>query len=341
MLINLINNMRENTKTALVREILLQNPTITANRALAKIVYNKYPLLFKDIEDARAIVRHVIGQNGNQERKEAKVVTTFVERLQNERSKYELDFRTQSDKTPYIFSSQYNKGLIVSDLHYPYTNIDALDLSLEYGYNSGIDCIIINGDGLDFGTIAKFVAKPNEMRVTEQIEGMRNLLKWLTDVTGLKVVYHAGNHDFRLESYLLRQAPELYYQNKLENLLGLKDMGVDYVEEYKHMKFGNLNIAHGHHIVKGIFAPVNPARGVFTKTNTSTLISHVHRTYEHIEVDMNGKEIGCWSIGAMCDIKPDYNPQVSKHQLGFAIVEKEDSGDFEVSNKKIINNKVR
>jgi hypothetical protein len=123
--------------------------------------------------------------------------------------------------------------------------------------------------------------------------------------------------------------------------LGLKDMGVDYVEEYRYMKFGNLNVAHGHHIVKGIFAPVNPARGVFTKTNTSTLISHVHRTSEHIEVDMNGKQIGCWSIGAMCDIKPDYNPQVSKHQLGFAIVEKEDSGDFEVSNKKIINNKVR
>jgi hypothetical protein len=71
------------------------------------------------------------------------------------------------------------------------------------------------------------------------------------------------------------------------------------------------------------------------------MINHVHRTSEHVEVDMNGKQIGCWSLGAMCDVTPDYNPQVSKHNLGFAIVEKDDSGEFEVQNKKIINGKVR
>jgi hypothetical protein len=154
-------------------------------------------------------------------------------------------------------------------------------------------------------------------------------------------VAFSGNCN-RIEQYMLRQAPELYYQNKLEKLLMLEDMKIDYVEEYRYMKFGNLNIAHGHHIVKGIFAPVNPARGVFTKTNTSTMIHHVHRSSEHPEIDINGNSIDCYSVGAMTTVKPDYNPQVSKHNQGFAVVEKDPStNDFEVDNKKIKNHKIR
>jgi hypothetical protein len=146
----------------------------------------------------------------------------------------------------------------------------------------------------------------------------------------------------RIEDYMLRQAPELYSANKLEKLLMLEDMKIDYVQDYRYMKFGNLSIAHGHHIVKGIFAPVNPARGVFSKTNTSTLISHVHKTSYHPEPMMSGGVIECFSIGAMTTVNPDYNPQVSKHNQGFAIVTKDPkTGDFEVHNKKIINHKIR
>lgn len=107
------------------------------------------------------------------------------------------------------------------------------------------------------------------------------------------------------------------------------------------MNVGKLAVTHGNHVVKGIFAPVNAARGVFTKTNTSTLIGHVHRTSEHIETDMRGNVIGCYSQGCLTTLKPEYNPQVSKHNLGFARIEiVSDKGEFQLHNKKIINNKV-
>jgi predicted phosphodiesterase len=241
-----------------------------------------------------------------------------------------------------VFGSNHNKALVIGDLHYPYTDIESLTLALEYGFNEKVDCIIINGDSLDFSTISRFISKPNEMRVMEQIEGVKNLLAWMQKVMDVKIVFHAGNHDKRIEDYVLRQAPELYSANKLEKLLMLEDMKIDYVQDYRYMKFGSLNIAHGHHIVKGIFAPVNPARGVFSKTNTSTLISHVHKTSYHPEPMMSGGVIECFSIGAMTTITPDYNPQVSKHNQGFAIVTKDPkTGDFEVHNKKISNHKIR
>jgi predicted phosphodiesterase len=330
-------------KTKLAEEVILGNPTITANRTLAKILKNKYPMLFNTQEDARSIIRVAVGQTGQKNKIDRKIaLPVFLEKLNQVRANYDLDFRTQEDKTPYVFSDQYNKALVVGDFHYPYTDIDSLTMALEYGYNQGIDCIIINGDSLDFNTISRFISKPNEMRVMEQIEGVKNILNWIQNAMDVKIVFHAGNHDKRIEDYVIRQAPELYHNNKLEKLLMLEDMKIDYVEDYRFMKFGKLNIAHGHHIVKGIFAPVSPARGVFTKTNTSTLISHVHRTSEHMESDMNGNVLGCFSIGAMTTITPDYNPQVSKHNQGFAIVTKDPiTGDFEVNNKKIINGKIR
>lgn len=330
-------------KIDLARELMLEFPHVTENRALAKMLHNRYPLLFKNIEDARTIVRACIGKRGDFQRKnEQKKISSFLERLNETRAKFDIDIRTQSDKTPYVFDNKHNKALVMSDWHYPYTSMSSLDLTLEYANKENVDCIILNGDILDFSTISRFISKPNEMRVMEQIEGVKNLLAWMQSVMNVKIVFHIGNHEKRLEDYVLRQAPELYQQNKLNKLLMLEDMKIDYVEDYRYMKFGNLNIAHGHHIVKGIFAPVNPARGAYTKTNTSTLISHVHRTSEHIETDMNGKVIGCYSIGCMTDITPDYNPQVSKHNQGFAIVTKDPiTNDFEVNNKKIINNKIR
>jgi predicted phosphodiesterase len=330
-------------KTKLAEEVVLENPSITANRTLAKILLNKYPLLFDDLEKARSAIRTATGTCGpvrNANRKN--LLSPFLEKLNKARSEVDLDLRQQEDKTPYVFSEHYNKALVVGDFHYPYTDIDSLTLALEYGYNQGIDCIIINGDSLDFNTISRFISKPDEMRVMEQIEGVKNLLKWIQNVMDVKIVFHVGNHDKRIEEYVIRQAPELYHNNRLDKLLMLEDMKIDYVQDYRFMRFGNLNIAHGHYIVKGIFAPVSPARGVFTKTNTSTLISHVHRTSEHMESDMNGNVIGCFSIGAMTTITPDYNPQVSKHNQGFAIVIKDPiTGEFEVNNKKIINHKIR
>ncbi len=651
-------------KAKLAEEVLLENPKITANRTLAKILQNKYPVIFKDIEDARGRIRFVQGKMGNTAKQIRRFATPiFLEKLNAERAKYDLDFRTQEDKTPYVFGSNHNKALVIGDLHYPYTDIESLTIALEYAYNEGVDCIIINGDSLDFSTISRFISKPNEMRVMEQIEGVKNLLAWMQKVMDVKIVFHAGNHCYsqstkvltkdrgfvlfteltledevaqfdintniisyakpisyvakmyegeiytientyskqsvtdlhdviigkekkkakdvefedikniptngnignteypiednylkllvniicdatmvderkykpksikrriqfkiskerkiehlenlltdlnipyskklckktginilqpyyiriygqsardifedlndskkfplffkklsrrqvqlvleelaitdgyevdggvsitttskedadmllecfitngfnckyterdakfsgfinskkqyhlripynlgtngyksisskhysgmvycvemplgtvitmldgkvafsgnckRIEDYVLRQAPELYSANKLEKLLMLEDMKIDYVQDYRYMKFGNLNIAHGHHIVKGIFAPVNPARGVFSKTNTSTLISHVHKTSYHPEPVMSGGVIECFSIGAMTTVNPDYNPQVSKHNQGFAIVTKDPkTGDFEVHNKKISNHKIR
>lgn len=147
----------------------------------------------------------------------------------------------------------------------------------------------------------------------------------------------------RWDNYVIRNAAELFGLGfmQLPEVLKLREKKVEYVPHTHWMEYGNLMVAHGHHIVKGIFAPVSPARGVQMKTFQSTIIGHLHKSSEHLWTNMQGKQYGTWSTGCLCDLKPEYNPQVGQCNLGFALVEKDASGDFEVYNKKIIKGKVR
>ena len=191
-------------KAKLAREIVAQNPSITANRALAKILLNKYPMIFNDLEDARGFIRYAMEKHG--EKYKTKVGEAFLERLARLRAEHQFEVREQEDKTPYKFNKNYNKALVISDLHIPFLSIDALDLALEYGYKRNADCIIVNGDFLDFSTISRFTSKPNEMRVIEQIENGIEVLKYLQSALGVKVVYHEGNHCYSADTKVLTKS---------------------------------------------------------------------------------------------------------------------------------------
>ena len=87
-------------------------------------------------------------------------------------------------------------------------------------------------------------------------------------------------------------------------------------------------------------APVNAARGVFMRAKSSMLIGHVHSTSNHSETNIKEEPISCWSTGCLCTLAPDYDPHNTKHNVGFAQILVEKDGNFEVLNKRIINNKI-
>ena len=331
----------KNTLIAVVEEFMLANPHVTQNRTIAKLLVGKYPMLFKGIEHAREVVRFAIGKRGS-------AYTTiytkpFVEKLEAMRANIIPQLAELPDTSPFVIPN-YEKILVISDLHIPLTDMNALMLALEYGYNKGAEAIVINGDFMDFTTISRFIHIPTEMTVKESLEVANNILDEMQKLLEIPIIYHYGNHCERLDTHVLMKSPELWGMAgmTLQEQLKLKERGIPHVSGIRHMKYGGLNIAHGHNIVKGVFAPVNPARGVFTKTGVSTLIGHCHRTSEHIEPNMNGKVIGCFSTGCITSVNPVYNAQVSKHNQGFAMVELlYDEGDFIVDNRKIIDYKVR
>jgi len=134
-------------------------------------------------------------------------------------------------------------------------------------------------------------------------------------------IYKLGNHDQRLEDYMINKAPELLDTEfwQIEHLLDFEKYNIVKVGSLDYIKLGKLRVVHGNEFRSGFIAPVNPARGLFLRTKESALQSHVHRTSEHTEKTLGGKVIVCYSIGCLSDLQPDYN-RYNNYNLGFAMV---------------------
>jgi hypothetical protein len=151
-----------------------------------------------------------------------------------------------------------------------------------------------------------------------------------------------GNHDIRYEHWLMMKAGEIFDDDyyHLEQRLALHEEKVKTIEDWRLVKIGKLSVTHGHHVLKGVFAPVNSARGVYTRAKQSTIIGHVHKVSTHSETDMDGNVVTTWSTGCLSEVKPDYSPLVSNYQHGFAHITVERNGEYHVRNFQIIKGKI-
>ena len=102
---------------------------------------------------------------------------------------------------------------------------------------------------------------------------------------------------------------------------------------------GGLAVFHGHELPMGASA-VNPARGLYLKTGATVLIGHGHRSSQHTQYTWDKREIACWSCGALCDLNPEY-ARINAWNSGAAFVDVSASGEFDVTNFRIVAGKVR
>ena len=146
----------------------------------------------------------------------------------------------------------------------------------------------------------------------------------------------------RWEKFLAQKVHEIWDDPyfHLEERLRLNEEKVTILDDKVLVKAGKLSITHGHHIFKGIFSPVSPARGAYMKAKQSVIVGHLHRSSHHPEVDLDGNTVSCYSMACLCELRPNYSPLVSNSQHGFAHVTVEKNGDYNVKNYQIIKGKI-
>lgn len=303
---------------------------------LARIMFSKEGLNFKDVEDCRAVLRGIEGKNQNR----AKVTHNMPERPKNP---YNLPESYQEKREPLRLPLTCNNILLISDIHIPYHDIDAITIALEYGVRENVNTIFINGDLIDFARISRFESDFTKRSVKEEFDITKQFLRVLRQVFPTQEIYWLkGNHDIRLEKYLAQKAHEIWDDPyfHLEERLRLNEERVHLLDDKVLVKAGKLSITHGHHIFKGIFTPVSPARGAYMRAKQNIIVGHLHRSSFHPEVNLDGEVIGAWSTACLCELRPNYSPLVSNSQHGFAHVLVEPNGDFTVKNYSIINGKL-
>lgn len=327
-------------KREIIFDLLTRFPDV-ATKTLARKAYNENIEVFKDVENARSFIRKHRGNSGKKVRKELKNKDHYREnqkpfawnkipegeKVLNWNDPLEIDF---------------DRVLVISDLHVPYHDKVALEITLNHAHKKGVDAIYINGDFIDAYQLSRWVRDPRLRSFAEELKIAKEIL-WIIrkGFPDIPIYYKVGNHDYRYELYMKLKAPELLDipEFELKNILGLENMGFEYIANKEWVKINGLPVLHGHEGGQSFTNPVNPARGVFLKTIDSVLIGHHHQPSSHTSKTLRGKAITTFSIGCLCDLAPEYMP-VNKWSHGFCYIENDEDG-FNVDNKRIVKGKVR
>jgi len=343
------------SETKLVMAAIRKSPDVPT-RTLAKRLVKMFPDRWT-LEMARGRIRYWRGANGKQSRKQAVNVAPELVKSWDE-AKVVLATVPPPEKTDVIWTP-YNipgeKVLSISDIHYPFHDEDALEIALRTGYENKVDSILINGDLIDFYQISRFTKTMKGRKIELELRGTYQLIQAIRKIFGpsIPITWKMGNHEERWADHMsnvssalwetqlsqvdkIFKCPELFFP---EDEAPEYDLDIKFVKSQP-MKIGHLWVLHGHEVGKGIFSPVNQARGVFLRTLNCTLVGHGHQTSSHSNKSINDKVIACWSQGCLCDLHPRYNMVSLRWNHGFAIVERTDlKGNFQILNYKIIDDR--
>jgi len=320
------------TPHRLAAERLCRKFPDTPNRTLAKRLAAEFKCT---VEQARAAIRTVRGANGKQTA--AKCVDKSLFRPKGKAGTTpKLPPSLAKKWEPFELGSGIRVG-ILSDIHIPYHDEQALLAAVEYLKRRRPDVVLLNGDYGDFYSISRFTKNPKKRNFKREIKLQRDGLVWLrSQFHKARFIYKMGNHDERYDHWLWNHAPEIsdLPQVRLPSILGCKKLGIEVVGDGRPVMAGKLAIFHGHEMNGGPFVPAMPARSAFLRTTASVLVGHHHRTSTHVQPNWKHEEIACWSVGCLCDLTPEY-ARVNAYNHGAATVDVDAGGQFQVVNLRI------
>ena len=297
-------------------------------RTLAKRLAKEFKCT---VEQARSTLRIVRGQHGKAQRK----LATVPKEAGKAGTKPKLPPSKTESWTPFELAP--GKTLSLSDIHIPYHESKAVEAAIIWAKRRKPDAVLLNGDTLDFYSISRWQKDPRKREFKVELEAGVEFLQWIRGkFPNAQIVFKIGNHEDRWNHWLWNNAPEIcdLPQIQLDAMLQLEDLGIELVGDGRPVKAGNLPIFHGHELPKGMTNPVNMARGAFLRMLDTVLVGHGHRSSSHTEPNWTHQEVTTWSQGCLCSLPPEY-ARINKWNHGFAFVEHDSSGEFDLQNLRI------
>jgi len=212
--------------------------------------------------------------------------------------------------------SRGRKILAISDIHVPYHDKRALAEALKAGRKQGCNTVIILGDLCDFHKVSKYRHDATALEIEEELKIAREVLQEIC--VGYSQKYFVpGNHEDRLHSYILDNAPSLkgLEELSLDKLLQLEQYGIQYVPG-GFIHCGDMTFLHGHEVrISGM----DPARKLFTKMKKSAICGHLHRPDSYYTRDGAGSLLQCHVLGHLGERSPAFMPR-NDWQHGCAVI---------------------
>ena len=230
------------------------------------------------------------------------------------------------------------KIAVLSDIHFPYEDQNALKLALAVIKDQNPDMIILNGDIADCYAVSRYSKSPlRKKTIQDEFDYTHQELSKIRDMfPDTEIKYLEGNHETRVKRFLDTQAPELASVRALsiEESLGLKELGIEFLEEAQDLEVGRLTFMHGTKVRKHAG---NSARGHFEDIGCSVCIGHVHRLSVAWKRNKYGSHVMIEN-GTLCDFDVEY-ARFPDWQQGFSMIYF-DGEDLNVAQYPITNYKI-
>jgi predicted phosphodiesterase len=331
-------------KKSIVEAFLREHPNLP-NRTAAKQIAEQYPDTFT-VESARKFCRSIRGVNGDHKGNHGVAPVSDLA-LEWSKMRAQLPEPTTYDFSPVKPTCSAGRFLVLSDIHVPFHSNVAIEAAVRKGREDDIDAIILNGDIWDCVEGSVFSRPTNHRDLTSEAFAARQFFAYLREAfPAAEIIYKIGNHEERWMKHFSRQFPGtsvLLEKTGRKNasiasvggLLELSDFNVHTIESRRPILLGKyLYILHGHEAGGSSYAPVSPARTIYLKAGVCAIVAHNHRTSQHVERNMDGREIVTHSQGHLADPTPEYAP-LNRWNWGFARVDLASDGGFRVWNYRI------
>lgn len=328
--------MANQNRLNVIRELIKKHPDAPA-KTLARRVYAANAESWPTLEACYLAVRRALGVAGPKNRRKSADKSMFRQPRPAGWSGVIPESVQQLNDWRAVQIIGSHRALILSDIHIPFHDEQALEVALEYGAKRKPTLIILNGDIGDHYATSKFVTNPKHRDFPAEVRSTRYFLSGLRKrFKTVRIVYKLGNHDERYSLYMRMKCAELLGLPEFEfqSVYGLDEQRIELVDQKRPIRLGKLNVIHGHEYSFAISNPVNPARGFYMRAKAHVLGGHLHRSSQHSEKNVEEKVVSAWSAGCLCELHPEYAP-LNAWNHGFAFVESGKDGSFAVDNLRI------
>ena len=135
---------------------------------LAKKIYAEHRIDFTDVEHARSTIRTYRGQAGDALRKVIKDKSHYKEA--GDKNPFKLPESYAVERKPFKLPLADNNILVLSDLHFPYQNNEAISIAMQNGLDNNVNTIFLLGDVLDFFQCSRFEKTPHKRSIAQEFD---------------------------------------------------------------------------------------------------------------------------------------------------------------------------
>ena len=190
---------------------------------------------------------------------------------------------------------------VINDLHIPYHDRIAVAMSLRIFKDAGVDEIILNGDVLDFYTLNFYSSKHPDVKealTTEIDAGIDFLVSLRKMFPDQKITFLFGNHEHRLDRWVVKNCPHFWNMLKLDKMLRLEELKIGWLPyQTPYSITDSLKLMHSPPSYG-----VNGARtSLLKKMDTSYIYACTHRVQHSCQTTDSGKVIHAWFNGWLGD----------------------------------------